>query len=85
MVEGIARQHHRDRIRFVNIAGASLTELGYGLHACHRLGYIDEPTYAGLEKKLRYIGAPLRGLIRKAQSDSQEETARPAPPGRVDA
>ncbi len=68
LVEGIAREHHRDKLKFFNIASASLSELGYGLHACRRLGYIDEATYADLEEKLRYISAPLRGLIRRARA-----------------
>ena len=40
IVEGTAREHHRERIRFFNLAAASLRELGYGLHASRRLGYI---------------------------------------------
>ena len=68
LVEGIAREHHRDQIRFFNIASSSLSELGYGLHACSRLGYIDEATYADLEQKVRHVAAPLRGLIRKART-----------------
>ena len=66
MVEGVAREHHRDKIRFFNIASASLSELGSGLHASKRLGYIDQATYADLERKLRYVSAPLRGLIAKS-------------------
>jgi four helix bundle protein len=67
LVEGIAREHDREKLRFFNIASASLSELGYGLHASKRLGYIDAATYADLEQKLRYIGAPLRGLIAKSR------------------
>lgn len=33
LVEGTAREHGREKIRFFNIATASLRELGYGLHA----------------------------------------------------
>ena len=44
LVEGIAREHHRDQVRFFNIASASLSELGYGLHASKRLGYIEPHT-----------------------------------------
>ena len=67
-VEGVAREHHRETLRFFNIASSSLSELGYGLHACKRLGYIDEGTYADLEQKLRYVAGPLRGLIRKSRT-----------------
>ena len=65
IVEGIARRGEKDSISFFNIASASLSELGYGLHAAWRLGYIDEAKLAGLEKKIRMISAPLRGLIRR--------------------
>jgi four helix bundle protein len=68
LVEGIAREHHRDKIRFLNIASSSLSELGYGLHASKRLGYIDAATYADLEQKLRSVAAPLGGLIRKSRA-----------------
>lgn len=65
IVEGIARESRRDTIRFLNIAGASLNELGYGLHAAMRLGYIDAAKQQALEEKLAMIAAPLRGLIRR--------------------
>jgi four helix bundle protein len=53
IVEGIARRHRREAIRFFDIAGASLSELGYGLHAPARLGYITAAELATLEEKLR--------------------------------
>jgi four helix bundle protein len=68
LVEGTAREHPRDRIRFFNIAIGSLRELGYGLHACMRLGYIDKATLAEFDQKLSYIGAPLRGLISRERT-----------------
>jgi four helix bundle protein len=65
IVEGIARRHRREAIRFFDIASASLSELGYGLHASARLGYITTAELATLEEKLRLIAAPLNGLIRR--------------------
>jgi four helix bundle protein len=65
IVEGIARGKSRDSIRFLKIARGSLSEVGYGLHACARLGYISEAERAVLQQKLQSIGAPLKGLIRK--------------------
>jgi four helix bundle protein len=62
MVEGIARKGEAEAINFFNYASASLAELGYGLHAAMRLGYIDQ---ANLELKIRQVSAPLRGLIRR--------------------
>jgi four helix bundle protein len=65
IVEGIARGSGRDSIRFLKIARASLSELGYGLHACTRLAYINENELADLQFKLRAVGGPLQGLIKK--------------------
>jgi four helix bundle protein len=71
IVEGIAREHAGDKLRFLNIAVSSLRELGYGFHTATRLGYIDQAMFAAFEKKLSYIAAPLHGLIRR------ERTRRP--------
>jgi four helix bundle protein len=65
IVEGIAREHAGDKLKFFNISAASLRELGYGLHTATRLGYIDAATFAAFEKKLSFIAAPLYGLIRR--------------------
>src|SRR4051812_3550040 len=40
IVEGFARRSGRDRLRFLNIAEASLAEVGYCIHVARRLGYI---------------------------------------------
>ena len=65
VVEGTARESGREKIRFFNVAASSLRELGYGLHAAMRLGYISPDDLANFEQKLQFIGAPLQGLIRK--------------------
>jgi four helix bundle protein len=65
IVEGIARKGERESINFFNIASASLSELGYGLHAAWRLGYISREKLDDLEQKIRMVSSPLRGLIRR--------------------
>ena len=65
VVEGNARRSHREKLRFFNIASASLSELTYGLHAAHRLAYIDESEYQRLDDLARMVAAPLYGLIRR--------------------
>jgi four helix bundle protein len=65
IVEGIARGRGLDAIRFLKIARGSLTEVGYGLHACKRLGYITDEEYAAYQQRLSAIGGPLQGLINK--------------------
>jgi four helix bundle protein len=72
IVEGTAREHDRERIRFFNLAAASLRELGYGLHASRRLGYIGAEELSEFEQKLQFIGAPLYGLIRKHRVSRRE-------------
>jgi four helix bundle protein len=67
IVEGFARQHGRDRINFFNIASASLSELTYGLHAAHRLGYLDDESYRALDDRARMVASPLNGLIRSTR------------------
>jgi four helix bundle protein len=64
VVEGSARQSVGDKLRFFDIASASLSELTYGLHAALRLGYIDQLTYDRLDELTRRVAAPLHGLIR---------------------
>jgi four helix bundle protein len=68
IVEGIARQHAGDKLKFFNVSVSSLRELGYGLHTATRLGYIDTATFETFEKKLSYIATPLNGLIRRERT-----------------
>ena len=74
IVEGMARRSPADRLRFLNIAEASLAEVSYCLHAASRLGYIAPQSLLQLEKDLNGVGAPLSGLIRsiRASADNQE-------------
>ena len=64
VVEGSARSSARDKIKFFNIASASLSEVTYGIHAAFRLGYIDQARYEHLDELTRMVAAPLSGLIR---------------------
>lgn len=63
IVEGIARRYPTESANFLNIAASSLSETGYGLHAAHRLGYLDDRTYPQLDRMIREVGAPLHGLL----------------------
>jgi four helix bundle protein len=67
IVEGFARRYRRGRLHFLNIAEASLAEVGYCLHVAHRLGYIDEKLLLELESDVRAAGAPLAGLVRSTK------------------
>lgn len=46
IVEGSGRRHLPDYLQFVNRAYTSLREVGYDLHLAHRLGYLDDGSYA---------------------------------------
>jgi four helix bundle protein len=73
IVEGIARRSGRDRLRFLNIAEASLAEVGYCLHASRRLGYIADGDYARYERAVRAVAAPLHGLRRAMSRQASSE------------
>ena len=68
IVEGFARQYRKEKFHFLNIASASLAEVGYGLHAAHRLGYLTPAQYDELELKVRQVAAPLNGLMDRFRS-----------------
>jgi four helix bundle protein len=67
IVEGNSRQHPGESKQFLNIAAASLSEVGYGLHAALRLGYIAPTTFEELDLLVRQTAAPLHGLIRRVR------------------
>ena len=71
IVEGFGRQPGKDRVHFLQIASASLAEVGYCVHAARRLGYLDDSRYAQRESEIRQTAAPLRGLMKS------EEPLRP--------
>jgi four helix bundle protein len=79
IVEGSQREHSRESLHFCSIASASLAELAYGLHAAKRLGYLLPAEHEALEKKVRMISAPLRGLMAKYR---RGETLAPTNPTR---
>lgn len=63
IVEGYARQFRKEKFHFLSIASASLAEVGYGLHAARRLGYLAPAQYDALELQVRQVAAPLNGLL----------------------
>jgi four helix bundle protein len=69
IVEGFARRSRRSRLNFLNIAEASLAEVGYCAHVAHRLGYISDQLLDEIEKEINGVGAPLAGLVRSTKAD----------------
>jgi four helix bundle protein len=64
IVEGFGRQGTAERLQFLQIALASLGEVGYCIHAARRLGYIEEGDAKTLELRIRQVSSPLRGLMK---------------------
>jgi four helix bundle protein len=69
IVEGFARRSFKERAHFLNIAEASLAEVGYCLHVARRLAYLGESEYAELEREVRATAAPLVGLLRAVRAE----------------
>ena len=65
IVEGFARRSPRERLHYLNVAEASLAEVGYCLHVARRLGNIAAATYEKIDTHAGQAAAPLVGLIRK--------------------
>lgn len=68
IVEGSRRQHSKESLHFLSIASASLAEVGYGLHAAGRLGYLVPRDLAAFERRVRQVAAPLNGLMRRCRA-----------------
>ena len=72
IVEGFARRSARERAHFLNIAEASLAEVGYCLHVARRLGYLEEHEYAEVLKTVNRTAAPLVGLVRAVRAKQDQ-------------
>ena len=71
IVEGSGRDSHKDYLRFLNIAYASLKETEYFLLLARDLGYLDEVRHEELTKQVNGTFAPLAGLIRSVDNDAE--------------
>lgn len=78
IVEGTQRKYPRESFHFCSIASASLAEVGYGLHAARRLGYLLPTDYDEWEQ-VRMVAAPLNGLMAKYRRQAGEKGRRPEP------
>jgi four helix bundle protein len=64
IVEGCARESHREYLRFLEIAFGSLRELHYQTDLSKRLGYTSEDDFACWKKLLEETEKVLASLIR---------------------
>ena len=70
IVEGMARRSPREHVHFLNVAQASLAEVGYCLHAARRLGYLNDAEWERLNQQVKMVGGPLAGLVRSERTRS---------------
>lgn len=64
IVEGCAREHLKDKLKFLNVSRASLAEVGYCLHVARRLGYISVVQLDATLVTVRRTSAALGGFMR---------------------
>ena len=64
IVEGSARYSDPDKLHFLQIALGSLAEVGYCIHAARRLGYMTQGDADRVERDIRRVSSPLRGLMK---------------------
>lgn len=60
--EGAARDSSKEFIRFLNIAGGSLSELETQLYITSKVGFVDQEQYLRLSEEIKLIRAQLTGL-----------------------
>jgi four helix bundle protein len=65
IAEGLTRKSQNDRLHFLNIAQASLSEIDTQLEISCRLQYIDRTSFTAMEEQLVQIQRLLGGLVRK--------------------
>jgi four helix bundle protein len=65
IAEGFRRRSGADKVRFYNIAEASLEEVRYYFILCRDLGY--KPDYESLSQKAERVARMLSGLIKSVQ------------------
>ena len=64
IAEGLTRKTNKDKMHFLNIAQASLSEIDTQIEISLRLGYITQPDYENAEVRLVEVEKLLSGLTR---------------------
>ena len=77
IVEGSAHENSPQGVRYLSIASASLAEVGYGLHAATRLGYLLPKVLDEFESRIKGVAAPLNGLRRTYRLRSKQSHEAP--------
>jgi four helix bundle protein len=64
IAEGLTRKSDKDKLHFLNIAQASLSEIDTQVEIATRLDYLSQETYEEIEKDLVEVQMLLSGLTR---------------------
>jgi four helix bundle protein len=64
IAEGLTRKTNKDRLHFLNMAQASLSEIDTQVEIAMNLGYLEKETYDGTQSKLVEVQMLLSGLSR---------------------
>jgi four helix bundle protein len=67
IAEGLTRKSSKDKLHFLNIAQASLSEIDTQLEISIRLGYLNREEFESTEAELTEIQMMLSGLSRSIQ------------------
>ena len=65
IAEGLSRSSYKDKLHFLNIAQASLSEVDTQIEICYTLRYITEENYLEIETDMVHLAKLLSGLTRK--------------------
>jgi four helix bundle protein len=68
IAEGLTRKSQNDKLHFLNIAQASLSEIDTQIEISLRLNYIDNVRYQRIETQMIEIQKLLAGLSRKLKN-----------------
>lgn len=66
--EGLTRRSKKDRIHFLNIAQASLSEIDAQVEVSQRLGFLNKEIESEANDRMMVIEQMLSGLIRAVES-----------------
>ena len=64
IAEGLTRKTAKDKLHFLNMSQASLSELDTQVEICVRLGYLNNEVYEAVETRLVEVQMLLSGLSR---------------------
>lgn len=67
MAEGLTRKTSKDKLHFLNIAQASMSELDTQIEIGLRLGYMAQSVYESTEERLLEVQMLLSGLSRSIE------------------